>query len=65
MWCLIGINVVIGWWLVSWCLCQILIEMKLCVGGEAQQLVVLCVVFIGYVDFDVISIGFVFKGGCS
>ena len=59
MWCIIGINVVIGWSLVSGCLCQILIEMKLCVSGEGQQLVVLCVVFIGFVDFDVLFISFV------
>ena len=65
MWCLIGINVVIGWWLVSGCLCQILIEMKLCVGDEAQQLVVLRVVFIVFIGFDVLFIGFVFKGDCS
>ena len=52
MWCLIGINDVIGWWLVSWWLCQILVEMKFCVGDETQQLVVLRVVFIGFVDFD-------------
>ena len=65
MWCLIGINVVIGWSLVSGCLCQILVEMKLCIGDEAQQLVVLRVVFIGFVDFDVLFISFVaFKCGC-
>ena len=60
MWCIIGINVVIGWSLVSGCLCQILVEMKFCVGNEAQQLVVLRVVFIGFVDFDVLFIGFIF-----
>ena len=39
--------------------------MKLCVGDEAQQLVVLRVVFIGFVDFDVLFISFVaFKCGC-
>ena len=59
LWCLIGINVVIGSWLVSWCLCQIQVEMKLCVGDEAQRLVVLRVVFMDFLDLGVLFIGFV------
>ena len=43
----------------SWCLCQILVEMKLCVGDEAQRLVVLRVVFMDFLDLGVLFIGFV------